>query len=107
VPRKRKVVYPPPRSSKAPPPPNRIPVNPPTLAVINRNAGKGRADIVAGAHVTIVGTGSDVGETGIVERLVGGVIPAAVVKLEGGRTRRVRTVDLAPATGQGRAAEAE
>jgi hypothetical protein len=98
LPRKRKVFYPPKPSKNAPPPVNRAPINPPTVAVINRDATAGRSDIVAGAWVTIVGSGANAGESGRVERLVPGVIPAAVVALEGGRTRRVRTVDLAPST---------
>jgi hypothetical protein len=96
VPRKRKVVYPPSRSSKGTPPPPRVQTTPPTVAVINQGARKGRDDIVEGAWVTITGTGSNAGESGRVDRLVPGVIPAAVVSLEGGRTRRVRTVDLVP-----------
>jgi hypothetical protein len=96
VPRKRKVVYPPSRSSKGTPPPPRVQVTPSTVAVINQEALSGRTDIVEGAWVTISGTGANAGESGRVERLVPGVIPAAVVALEGGRTRRVRTVDLVP-----------
>jgi hypothetical protein len=97
VPRKRKVVYPPSRSSKGTPPPPRIVPTPATVAVINQGARLGRDDIAVGGWVTITGTGSNAGESGRVERLVPGVIPAAVVALEGGRTRRVRTVDLVPA----------
>jgi hypothetical protein len=66
------------------------------VAVINQEALNGRADIVEGAWVTITGTGANAGESGRVERLVPGVIPAAVVAIQGGRTRRVRTVDLVP-----------
>ena len=33
---------------------------------------------------------------GVVERLVPGVIPAAMVRTESGKTRRVRTIDLSP-----------
>jgi hypothetical protein len=96
VPRKRKVVYPPSRSSKGTPPPPRVQVTPATVAVINQGARLGRDDITEGAWVTITGSGANAGESGRVERLVPGVIPAAVVHLEGGRTRRVRTVDLMP-----------
>jgi hypothetical protein len=106
LPRKRKVFYPPAKSKGAPPPVNRAPINPPTVAVINREATLGRADIAAGAWVTIVGTGANAGESGRVERLVSGVIPAAVVQLEGGKTRRVRTVDLAPSAQPVRTAQA-
>ena len=48
-------------------------------------------------RVVIMGTGLYAGETAVVESLAGGVIPAANVRTEAGRTRRVRTVDLAPA----------
>lgn len=96
MPRKRKVFYPPSRSSKGTPPAPRVVPTPSTVAVINQTARLGRDDIVAGAWVTISGTGANAGEQGRVERLVPGVIPAAVVHLEGGRTRRVRTVDLVP-----------
>lgn len=101
--RKRRVVYPPPRSSKAPPAPNRVPINPPTLAVINLEAGHGRTGLFVGLRVTLLGTGSNAGETAVIERLVGGVIPAAIVRTESGKTRRMRTVDLAPITDPTRA----
>jgi hypothetical protein len=55
----------------------------------------GRADIVQGARVQIT-SGLFAGEFAIVESIVGGVIPAAVVRTEAGRTRRARTVDLIP-----------
>ena len=48
-------------------------------------------------RVTIMGTGLYAGETAVVESIAGGVIPAANVRTEAGRTRRVRTIDLAPA----------
>ena len=95
--RKRRVNYPPPRSSKGPAPVYVPPVTPPTVAVINRQASTGRAGIEIGMRVTILGTGLYAGETAIVESIVGGVIPAASVRTEAGRTRRVRTIDLAPA----------
>jgi len=95
--RKRKVAYPPSRSSKGPAPVYVPPVTPPTVAKINTQAGLGRDEIVVGMRVTIMGTGLYAGETAIVESLVAGVIPAAHVRTEAGRTRRVRTVDLAPA----------
>ena len=95
--RKRRVVYPPPRSSKGPPPPYVPQVTPPTVAVINGQAVAGKAGIEVGMRVTILGTGLYAGETAIVESIVSGVIPAASVRTEAGRTRRVRTIDLAPA----------
>jgi hypothetical protein len=95
--RKRKVFYPPSRSSKGAAPAPAAARSVPTTAVeINREAGLGRADIATGSAVRILGTGLYAGETAVVERLVGGVIPAAVVRTAGGRTRQVRTVDLEP-----------
>jgi len=96
VTRKRRPTYPPPRSSKGPAPAYVPPVTPPTVAVINRQASTGRAGIEVGMRVTILGTGLYAGETAVVESVVGGVIPAASVRTEAGRTRRVRTIDLAP-----------
>ena len=95
--RKRKVVYPPPRSSKGPPPVFTPQVTPQTVAVINNQAGQGNAAITPGMRVLILGTGLYAGETALVESIAGGVIPAAVVRTDAGRTRRVRTIDLAPA----------
>ncbi len=95
--RKRKVYLPPKRSSKGPAPVYVAPVTPPTVAVINMKAGMGRVEIATGMRVTIMGSGLYAGEAAVVESLVGGVIPAAMVRTEAGRTRRVRTIDLAPA----------
>ena len=95
--RKRKVTYPPPRSSKGPAPVFVPQVTPPTVAVINNQAGQGREGIAVGMRVTIMGTGLYTGESAVVESIAGGVIPAALVRTEAGRTRRVRTIDLAPA----------
>lgn len=95
--RKRRPNYPPPRSSKGPAPAYVPPVTPPTVAVINRQAGAGRPGIEVGLRVTILGTGLYAGETAVVESVTGGVIPAATVRTEAGRTRRVRTIDLVPA----------
>ncbi len=94
--RKRKVVYPTTRKSKGPAPVYVPQVTPPTVARINVQAGLGRTEIGPGMRVTIMGTGLYAGEAAIVESLAGGVIPAATVRTESGRTRRVRTVDLAP-----------
>jgi hypothetical protein len=95
--RKRKVTYPPPRSSRGPAPAYVPQVTPPTVATINTKAGVGRSEIVPGMRVIIQGTGLYTGETAVVQSLVPGVIAAAVVKTEAGQTRRVRTIDLAPA----------
>lgn len=98
--RKRRVTYPPPRSSKGPAPVYTPQVTPPTVAVINMQAGTGKAGITVGMRVMITGTGLYSGETATVESLVSGVIPAATVRTEAGRTRRVRTIDLVPVTPQ-------
>jgi len=65
------------------------------VANINLQAMTGRADIVQGARVQIT-TGLYAGEFAIVESLVSGVIPAAVLRTEAGKTRRARTIDLVP-----------
>jgi hypothetical protein len=95
--KKRRQTYPPPRSSKGPAPVYVPPVTPPTVALINNQAGTGRTGIEVGMRVSILGTGLYVGEVAVVESIAGGVIPAANVRTEAGRTRRVRTIDLAPA----------
>lgn len=95
--RKRKVTYPPPRSSKGPAPAPVPYATPPTVAVINMQATTGKASIEVGMRVLIQGTGLYTGEYAVVESLVNGVIPAAAVRTEAGRTRRVRTIDLVAA----------
>jgi hypothetical protein len=97
VTRKRRQYYPPARGSRGPAPAHVPQVTPPTVAVINRQAGTGRPGIKVGLRVTILGEGLYAGETAVVESITGGVIPAAMVRTEAGRTRRVRTVDLVPA----------
>ena len=95
--RRRKVVYPPPKtatSSRGPATPGR-PGAPNNAVSINLQAIAGRADIRQGGRVRITG-GTYEGELGVVESVVGGVIPAAVVRMASGQTRRVRTVDLSP-----------
>ena len=63
---------------------------------INLDAMSGRTNVRQGARVRIV-SGLYAGELATVESIVGGVIPAAVVRTDAGRTRRVRAVDLQPA----------
>ncbi len=94
--RKRKVFYPPSRSSKGHAPARAPQPTPATVAVINSQAGLGKAEIAVGMKVVIEAAGLYSGETARVESLAGGVIPAAVVRTEAGKTRRVRTVDLVP-----------
>ena len=71
---------------------------------INLDAMTGQSKVVQGGRVQIV-SGLYAGEIAVVESVVGGVIPAAMVRTEAGRTRRVRAVDLIPApvkaTGEG------
>ena len=99
--RKKKVVYPPARtdskgaSTAAAAADARAAAVNSRLVTINPNAMLGRAGIVAGSRVRIT-SGLFAGEIAVVESLVSGVIPAAVVRTEAGRTRRARTVDLEP-----------
>ena len=66
------------------------------VANINLSAMTGRADIAQGSRVRIA-SGLYAGEFAIVESVVGGVIPAALVRTEAGSSRRARTIDLVPA----------
>jgi hypothetical protein len=97
--RRRKVTYPPPKtatsggSASASVVDARAAANASRAVSINLEAKVGRPSIVQGARVQI-GSGLYMGEIAVVESVVGGVIPAAVVRTEAGRTRRVRTVDL-------------
>jgi hypothetical protein len=98
--RRRKVVYPPPKtdskgSSAASTADARAALAASRTVSINLQATTGRADIRQGSRVQIT-SGLYAGEVAIVESVVGGVIPAALVRTEAGRTRRVRTVDLVP-----------
>jgi hypothetical protein len=98
--RKRKVNYPPAKTANRPPPPtglpNDTPMVRPTVATIDLTAGKGRAGLTVGGRVRIAGTGLYSGEIAVIEKLVTGVIPQAVVRTEAGKTRQVRTIDLEP-----------
>jgi len=88
--------YVPPKKTKGPPPAAREPIDRGSLATIDITAGLGRSSITVGARATILGSGLFAGETVVVEKLVGGVIPSALVRTEAGRTRQVRTIDLEP-----------
>ena len=107
---KRKVTYPPAKTANRPPPPTGLPDEAPyvrpTVAIIDVNAGKGRAGLSVGARVRITGSGLYSGEFAVIERLANGVIPSAVVRTEAGKTRQVRTIDLEPAGPAGPAASA-
>src|SRR5262245_64151399 len=102
--KRRKVIYPPAKTatssgSKVSPADARAAAAAARVAVINLEAIKGRAGIHQGMRVQIA-SGLYAGELATVESVVGGVIPAAVVRTDAGRARRVRTTDLgAPAKG--------
>jgi hypothetical protein len=68
----------------------------PTVARIDLTALEGRTDIVVGDRVLIAGGGLHSGEEATVESISRGLIPAMVVRTDGGKTRRVRIVDLSP-----------
>jgi hypothetical protein len=55
--------------------------------------------LAVGDRVRIVGTGLYSGDTAVVEKLSGGVIPSALVRTEAGATRQVRAIDLEPLDG--------
>ena len=63
---------------------------------IDLNAIRGESKMRQGDRVRIQ-SGLYAGELATVESVVGGVIPAAVIRTDAGRTRRVRAVDLVPA----------
>jgi hypothetical protein len=98
--RKRKTTYPPAKTANRPAPATGLPTDPPyvrpTVATIDLTAGKGRAGLTVGGRVRIAGTGLYNGEVAVIEKLVAGVIPQAVVRTEAGKTRQVRTIDLEP-----------
>jgi hypothetical protein len=91
--RKRKVFIPP---KKSPPRPQTGVGAPPTGVSINTAALDGRAGLAPGDRVRILGTGLYAGEIAVIEKMAGGVVPAASVRTEAGRARTVRTVDLEP-----------
>jgi hypothetical protein len=96
---KRKVTYPVAKTANRPVrtvgtgPENR---ERPTVATIDLNAGVGRPGLKIGSRVRITGTGLYGGEIAVIERFATGVIPAAHVRTESGKTRQVRTIDLEP-----------
>jgi hypothetical protein len=96
---KRKKTYPPAKTAnrRAPMPGSDASPERPNLATINLQAGAGRAGLKVGDRVRIEGGGLYSGENAVIERMSGGVIPSALVRTEGGNTRQVRTIDLAPA----------
>ena len=102
--RKRKTVYPPARTDTKPTPRPGAGPEPyvrPTVATIDLTAGSGRAGLSIGDRVRISGSGLYAGEAAVIEKLTSGVIPAALVRTEAGRTRQVRTIDLEPIAREG------
>ena len=105
--RKRKVNYPVARTATRQTRTAGLPGDPgyvrSTVAEINLSALNGRDDIAVGDRVRIGGGGLYAGEFAVVDSIVGGLIPAAMVRTEAGKARRVRAIDLervAPAARQ-------
>ncbi len=100
--RRRKVTYPPPKTASRGTPSLDDPRNAGAgrSVSIDPTAIAGRAELRQGLRVRI-GSGLYAGEAAVVESVVGGVIPAAVVRTDAGRTRRVRTIDLELEPGTG------
>ena len=94
MPKKRRVFIPPKRTP--PGPPTGEVITRPAALSINTSALEGRPGLSVGDRVRILGTGLYAGEIAIIERVVGGVVPAASVRTEAGRSRTVRTIDLEP-----------
>ena len=96
--RKRKVTYPVARTATRQPRSAGLPGDPgyvrSTVANINLAALDVRTDLKVGDRVKIGGGGLYAGELAIVESLSNGVIPAAAVRTDAGKTRRIRAVDL-------------
>jgi hypothetical protein len=96
--RKRKVTYPVARTATKQPRNTGLPGDPTyvrsTVATINLAALDIRDDLKVGHRVKIGGGGLYAGEFAVVESLLSGIIPAAMVRTEAGKTRRVRSVDL-------------
>jgi hypothetical protein len=93
--RKQRTYFPKKRGNR--PPTDATPQVRPSVAEIDPRAGLGRAGLAEGARVRILGTGLYAGEEAVIERLTGGVIPAAQVRTVSGGKRQVRTIDLEPA----------
>lgn len=68
---------------------------------IDLTAIRGESKMRQGDRVRVQ-SGLYAGELATVESVIGGVIPAAVIRTDAGRTRRVRAVDLVPAGDESR-----
>jgi hypothetical protein len=102
--RKRKVTYPVARTATKQPRSAGLPGDPgyirSTVATINLSALDVRDDLAVGSRVKIGGVGLYAGELAVVEGLSSGIIPAAMVRTDSGKTRRVRAVDLERVTAE-------
>jgi hypothetical protein len=101
--RKRKVTYPVAWTSRRPADQTRLgeTVARPSLVAIDQTALAGRDGLAVGTRVRVPEGGLYGGESGVIIALTGGVIPAAVVRTDLGRERRMRTIDLEPIKGEG------
>ncbi len=72
----------------------------PTVVSIDLAALTGRRGLSVGDRVRILGAGLYAGETATIEGFSNGAVPAALVRTEIGRSRRVRTIDLEPVAGE-------
>jgi hypothetical protein len=82
---------------RQPQPGNEAPEERSNLARINLDARAGRAGFRLGERVRIEANGMYAGQLGSIARLSQGAIPSATVKVDGGGTRQVRTIDLVAA----------
>ena len=73
----------------------------PNLARVNSNARLGKAGLKVGDRVRIESTGMYSRQIGVIERLSGSAIPSALVRVDGGGSRQVRTIDLTLAPKEG------
>lgn len=104
--RKRKISYPPARNArKKGAPSGGGAISPPGAVAIDMSAAHGRAGLSVGSRVRILGSGLYAGEVAVVERLVQGVIPAAMVRTSSGFSRQARTIDLEPTVGDAPSAD--
>lgn len=96
--RKRKVNYPVAKTStrRVVPAGSEASLVRPNLANIDLTAGAGRPGLSVGDKVRIQASGLFSGEIAVIERLIGGPIPAALVRVDSGQSRRARTIDLEP-----------
>lgn len=94
--RKRKQTYPSFATSKRRGPADQGSAIPRTSVAIDVTARLGREGLKVGQLVRITGNGRYAGETAVIERLGGSVVPTAVVRTETGETRHVREIDLEP-----------